>query len=292
MRVPYYPGCTLLTKARGFDRATRASMRVLGVELAEVADWNCCGASFPLSVQDMLALAGSARVMASARAEGDELATVCAGCFNVLKRTNRLLRQDADRREKVNLFIEADYAGDLRVLHMLQILHGRVGLGGVRSAVVRPLNGLKVASYYGCMLLRPRAELELDDAENPHLMEELFEALGARAVRFPYQTECCGAYLSINSAQIAWQCSYAVLASARAHGAEVIATSCPLCQFNLDKAQQQMERQSARFQPLPVVYFTEILALGLGLPEAETGLGEYYIDLRPILEGKGLLVRA
>ena len=139
------------------------------------------------------------------------------------------------------------------------------------------------------MLLRPQEELELDDAENPHLMEELFEALGADAVRFPYRTECCGAYLSVSSAQVAWECSHRVLASARAHGAEVIATSCPLRQFNLDKAQQEAGEQWGSFQPLPVVYFTELLGLALGLSAAEFGLGDYYIDPRPLLRDKGLL---
>jgi len=288
MRIPYYPGCTLLTKALSFDQATRAAVAALGLELVELADWNCCGASFPLNVEDMLALAGPARVLATARAEGKELATACAGCFNVLKRTSCLLERDAEAREKVNFFIEAEYPGGLKVLHILEILRHRIGLEKVRAAIARPLRGLRVASYYGCMLLRPQGELELDDAENPQLMEELFEALGAEAVRFPYRAECCGAYLLVSSAQVAWECSYAVLASAQAHGAEIIATSCPLCQFNLDKSQMEMGGQRGRFQTLPVVYFTELLALALGLGEGEAGLGGYYIDPRPLLEGKGL----
>ncbi len=182
MEIPYFPGCTLRTKAKGFDNSARASMRALGIELVELADWNCCGATFPLSVDNLLALSGPARVLVSARAEGERLAVACSACYNVLKRTNRLFREDPESREKLNLFIEADYQGDLKVVHLLELLRDEIGFEEVGAAVKKPLEGLRVAPYYGCMLLRPPKEVAFDDPENPQVMDELLRSLGAEVV--------------------------------------------------------------------------------------------------------------
>jgi len=287
--IPYFPGCTLKQKAAGFDRSARDVMAALGLELAELTSWNCCGATFPLSTENLLDLTGPARILAGARAAGPRLAVACATCYNVLKRTNLLLRQDEDKRQKIDLFIESDYAGDLEVLHLIEILHKEIGPARLRQAVARPLTGLKVAAYYGCLLLRPPSEVAFDDSEHPIILDELLTAAGATPVSYPHRGECCGGYLAVRSQEAARAASFRVLSAAGAAGADLVVTSCPLCQFNLDRQQTAMSRQAAGFRQLPVLYFTQLLGLALGLDPAGYLLAQHYVDPRPLLVERGLL---
>ena len=289
MEIPYYPGCTLNTKAKGFDNSARASARELGLELVELEEWNCCGATFPLVVDNMLALAGPARVLISARQAGQRLAVACSTCYNVLKRTNKVIRENEDNREKLNFFIEADYSGDLEVLDLLQVLRDEIGFEKIKEAVKKPLSGLKVAAYYGCMVLRPPAEVAYDDPEHPRALDDLMIALGAEAVDYSHKGECCGAYLAVKSAEVTAEMSFAILASARRSGAELVVTNCPLCQFNLDRMQKAMGSRHAGFQPMPILYFTQLLGIALGLDSKGFELDRHYVDPRPLLEGKGLI---
>jgi len=283
MRMPYYPGCTLNTKGKGFDNSARASARELGLELVELETWNCCGATFPLLVDNMLDLAGPARVLVSARQEGQRLAVACSTCYNVLKRTNRVIRENPDSREKLNFFIEADYSGDLEVLDLLQIFRDDIGFDEIKEAVKKPLSGLKVAAYYGCMVLRPPDEVAYDDPEHPRALDDLITALGAEAVDYPHKGECCGAYLAIKSAEVTAEMSFRILDSARQNGAQLVATNCPLCQFNLDRMQKAMGRRHAGFQPIPILYFTQLLGIALGLDSEGFELDRHYVDPRPVL---------
>jgi heterodisulfide reductase subunit B len=288
MDIPYYPGCTLNTKGKGFDNSARASARELGLELVELAEWNCCGATFPLLVDNMLDLAGPARVLISARQAGPRLAVACSTCYNVLKRTNRVIRDNEDSREKLNFFLEADYSGDLEVLDLLQVLRDEIGFDKVKEAVKKPLAGLKVAAYYGCLVLRPPAEVAYEDPENPRALDDLITALGAEAVDYSHKGECCGAYLAIKSAEVTAEMSFTILASARRSGAELVVTNCPLCQFNLDRMQKAMGTSHAGFQPIPILYFTQLLGIALGLDSEGFELDRHYVDPRPLLEGANL----
>jgi len=287
MKMPYYPGCTLNTKGKGFDYSARASARELGLELVELEQWNCCGATFPLLVDNMLDLAGPARVLISARQAGERLAVACSTCYNVLKRTNKVIRENEDSREKLNFFIEADYSGDLEVLDLLQVLRDEIGFDKIKEAVKKPLSGLKVAAYYGCMVLRPPAEVAYDDPEHPHVLDDLITALGADTVDYPHKGECCGAYLAVKSADVTAEMSFTILASARRSGAELVVTNCPLCQFNLDRMQEARGRMQdsryAGFQPIPVLYFTQLLGIALGLDSEGFELDKHYVDPRPVL---------
>lgn len=289
MEIPYYPGCTLNTKAKGFDNSARASARELGLELVELEEWNCCGATFPLLVDNMLDLAGPAQVLISARQAGQRLAVACSTCYNVLKRTNRVIREDEDSREKLNFFLEADYGGDLEVLDLLQILRDEIGFDNVKEAVKKPLSGLKVAAYYGCMVLRPPAEVAYDDPENPQALDDLITALGAEAVDYSHQGECCGAYLAVKSAEVTAEMSFTILASAQRSGAELVVANCPLCQFNLDRMQKTMGSRHTGFQPIPVLYFTQLLGIALGLDSEGFELDRHYVDPRSLLEGANLI---
>lgn len=289
MKIAYFPGCTLHEKAAGFDISARETMAALGVELVEMSGWGCCGATYPLSSENLLEFTANARNLANARKGGEQLAVACATCYNVLKRTNYFLAHDTEARDKINFFIEEEYTGDLAVLHLLEIIRDQVGFDAVRERVVRPLTGLKVAAYYGCLLLRPFAEIGLDDPENPCVLEDLMAALGAEAVFYPHRSECCGSYTAVKSIEAALVPSYTILSAAGRAGADLVVTSCPLCQFNLDRRQLDMQQKYAGFRPLPVLYFTQLLGIALGLDAEKYGLDKLYVDPRPILRERGLL---
>ncbi len=295
MPIPYYPGCTLSTKARGYDASGRAVAKALGLELEELQDWNCCGATFPLAMDNLLAMTGPTQVLVQARAHSDRLVTLCAICYNVLKRTNYFLQSDAEKRDRINYFIEADYAGDLRVQHFLEILRDELGFEALKQRVDearketgKSLEGLRVAPYYGCLLLRPEKELQLDNAEDPRILEDLLQAIGCDPVDFSHRVECCGSYLLVTSPDLAADMSYAVLQSAAHNGAHLLVTACPLCQYNLDHKQAEMARQHPGFKPLPVLYFTQLMGLALGLNSDDWGWELHYVDPRPVLAGHGL----
>lgn len=289
MKIPYFPGCTLYKKAKGFDVSARASAKALGFELSELPQWNCCGATFPLANDNLLALVAPTRILVDAQREGKRLATLCSICYNVLKRTNKLLQEDEEKREKIDLFIEEEYKGELQILHFLEILRDEVGFEKLRERVEKRLEGLKAAPYYGCLLLRPQEEMGLDDPDDPTILHDLLKNLGCEVVDFPFKTECCGSYLAVSSAEVAMELSYAILNSALREGAEVVVTSCPLCQFNLDYRQEGMSKEHSGFSPIPILYFTQLLGIALGLDSGDYGFEKHYVDPRPLLAGRDLI---
>ena len=292
MKLAYFPGCTLKTKALGFDRSVLQVAGALGLELVDLPDWNCCGATFPLCVDNLLDLVGPARnLVAAAEAGESTLVVACATCFNVLQRTNHFLKTNPEGLDKINFFLErpSPYAGQVTVRHLLDILVNDIGLETIGQRAKPGLQGLRVAAYYGCMLLRPFDELALDDPERPQLMDRLFGTMGAQMVDFPHRNECCGAYLTVKHPQASTELSYRILSAAGRAGAQVIVTACPLCHFNLDRAQEQMGREHAGFQKLPVVYFSQLMGLAMGLDPAGYQLESHCVDPRPILAQQGLL---
>jgi heterodisulfide reductase subunit B len=256
---------------------------LLGVELVELPEWNCCGATFPLLADNVLDLAAPARVLVAAREAGERLAVACTTCYNVLRRTNLAIRADEDRREKLNFFIEAEYEGDLQVVDVLQVLRDEVGFEKIARMVKKPLTGLKVAAYYGCMVLRPTAEVAYDDPENPRALDELLIALGAETVDYPHKGECCGSYLAVISAEATAEMTHTILSSAQKNGAQLMVTNCPVCQFNLDKQQVEMGRRHTGYQSIPVLYFSQLLGMALGLDTSDFGWENHHIDPQPIL---------
>jgi len=290
MRVSYFPGCTLNTTGKGFDNAVRASAASVGLELVELPEWNCCGATYPLIIDNMLELAAPSHVLLAARdqgpgsnGQGNVLTTACTTCYNVLKRTKKFVREQPDERERINAFIEGDYAGEVEVKDILHLLRDDVGFPAIAEKVRTPLSGLKVAAYYGCMVLRPPNEVAYDDPDHPTSLDDLMVALGATAVDFPHKNECCGAYLAVKAPEVTREMVYTIVKSAQAAGAEAVVTNCPLCQFNLDKQQAEMRKTYAGYRPVPVFYFSQLMGLALGLDIQDYGWERNYVDARPLL---------
>jgi heterodisulfide reductase subunit B len=282
VRIPYFPGCTLHAKAIGFDASARAAAHALDIEMDELPEWTCCGATFSMAADSAMGLVAPTRILASAQ-EAGKLLTLCSFCYNTLKRTNRVLATDAERRRKVTTFLETDYAGEVRTLHLLEVLRDELGFDAVARRVTRPLRGLKVAPYYGCLLLRPADEMGFDDPERPTILENCLRSLGCEVVDFPHKTECCGSFVTVSAPEAARGCSARILEAAAAEGAECVAVSCPLCQYNLDRAQQGGPAAPGRAAGLPVLYFSQLLALALGCEEACLHLDRHVVDPRPRL---------
>jgi heterodisulfide reductase subunit B len=288
MKVSYFPGCTLNTTGKGFDNAVRASAAAVDLDLVELPDWNCCGASYPLIIDNMLELAAPAHVLVAARDQGSTVTTACSTCYNVLKRTNYFIRTHEEERERINAFIEAEYEGEVEVKDILHLLRDDVGFAAIQERVQKPLDGLKVAAYYGCMVLRPPTEVAYDDPDHPRSLDDLMAALGATPIDFPHKNECCGAYLAVGDPEVTREMVYTILKSAKAAGAEALAANCPLCQFNLDRQQAEIRKEYAGYRPIPVFYFSQLMGLSLGLDPSDYGWERHTIDARPLLSRLGL----
>lgn len=262
MTFCYYPGCTLKTKAKQLDDYARRSAEALGVTLAELPEWQCCGGVYPLARDEIATKLSSVRALASARDLGGELVTLCSACHHVLKRVNGDMQRDAEIRDRANnyLQLEQPYAGETTVIHYLELLRDRVGFDALAKAVKKPLTGRKIGAYYGCLLLRPGKELRFDEPENPCIMEDFIRALGAEPVVYAMRNECCGGYTTVENRAYAAKSAAKVTDNARACGAELLITACPLCMYNLTANVEN---------GLPVVYFTELLAEALGVKEAD-----------------------
>lgn len=263
MKVSYYPGCTLRTKAKELDFYARKCAEILGVELCEVENWQCCGGVFVTARDEIATKLSSVRTLLDAKNHEQPLVTVCSACHNVLKQTNNAMQTDADFAKKVNTYLKQDkdficeYNGETNIYHYLELLRDVVGFDKIKEKVTKPLTGKKIAAYYGCLLLRPGKVMMMDDVENPKILEDFIKALGATPVIYPQRNECCGGYVALEDAESAKKKSKKVSNSAVSNGAEIIVTACPLCKYNLTKNNS----------PVPVIYFTELLAEALGVKE-------------------------
>ncbi len=288
MKIPYYPGCTLNTVASGFDHSAKQCASALGFELDELSQWNCCGASFPLTPDNLMGLAAPAKVLHNAAKQGDVVTTLCSFCYNVLKRTDKAL-DDQEKREVVFDFIEEEYQKKVEVKHFIEIIKENVGFDKVKEKVVNKLTGMKVSNYYGCMLLRPSDEVGIDDPESPMIFEELLKSLGCDVIDFPNKINCCGAHLSVSEVDVVEKMSGSILLSAQERGAEVVVTSCPLCLYNLEKGQTGAAKENPSYKVMPILYFTQILGLALGQDVDTLEFDRNSHDPRPFLKEKGLI---
>ncbi|MFQ6069944.1 MAG: CoB--CoM heterodisulfide reductase iron-sulfur subunit B family protein [Candidatus Aminicenantales bacterium] len=292
MKISYYPGCTLKNNAKNFEDSALYSLKHLGVEVEELPRWNCCGTVFSLTTDDLIHhLAPIRNLIRTKELNSERLLTLCAMCYNTLKRANERVKNDPDSLDVINNFMEREkvkYDGGVKVVHLLELLRDEIKFKAVEEKVVNPLRNLKVASYYGCLLVRPR-EIGLDDIENPTILENLVQTLGAEAVDFPYKTECCGAYHTVNDPKMVAERTFQIITSALTCGAEAMVVSCPLCAFNLDHRQKETVAQHPEFKGMPVLYFTQAMALAFGCVEKDLGFKLHYVNPKPLLAEKGLI---
>lgn len=260
MKFSYYPGCTLKTKGKVLDIYARKSLEALDVDFEELKEWQCCGAVYPVSKDEVATKLSAVRTLAMAKEEDGKLLTLCSACHNVIKRTNENMKHDENMRLKANnyLALETPYSGETEVIHFLELLRDYVGFDKIKEKVVKPLTGKKIGAYYGCLLLRPSSVLAFDNPENPTIIEDFIKAIGATPVIYPFRNECCGAYVSATNKTLARNKCKNIIASAKSVGAEELVTACPLCMYNLTENGNHA---------IKVTYFTELLAEALGVKE-------------------------
>jgi heterodisulfide reductase subunit B len=274
MEYIYYPGCSLESAGKPYDESLRAVFRALGMGLRELEDWNCCGATMYMSVDEALSMAISARNLALAEQAGfRDLIAPCSACYTVLLKTNRFLQESPELRAKVDQLLEQvglKYSLGVKVRHPLDVLVNDVGVEAIATAGKRSLEGVAFAPYYGCQIVRP--ERGFDDSEFPSTMDTLFQRLGARAVYFPLKTRCCGGMLMTTFPDVCLQLVKDLLECAAENGAECILTTCPLCQVNVEAYQKRVNKTFGTSYEVPVMYFTQLLGVALGCSEKELGL--------------------
>ncbi|MDD2309527.1 MAG: CoB--CoM heterodisulfide reductase iron-sulfur subunit B family protein [Desulfuromonadaceae bacterium] len=289
LNYSYYPGCSLHASASEYDLSTRELFNVLGIGLTEVPDWFCCGATPAHNVDELLSLALCAKNLELAdKVEGD-MAVACASCFSRLKTAQHVLGVSDVKRTQVEKAIDAPVKLDSNVKHLLEILAKDLGLERLAAAVNKPLSGLKVACYYGCLLTRPSDVPNLDCAEAPTIMEKVIEAVGAETVAWTHRLECCGANFTLSRPGVVIQLTNAVLESAKAAGADCIMVGCPLCHGNLDIRQKEIEGVYNTSYGLPVFYLTQLIGISVGLGADKLGLDAMMVNPMPLLKEKGLL---
>ena len=276
MKVSYYPGCALHGTALEYDESTKAMSALLGVELGELPDWSCCGASSAHVTDESLAHRLVARNLAIAEKEGRDLVVPCAACYSRFKAGEKDL---AGEDKKLNF----------RILSLLEFLVEDGLMDRIKGMIKRPLTGLKMVSYYGCLLVRPPKVTGAKKYENPEEMDRLLKLLGAEAIPWSYKTDCCGGSLVLTRTDIVRRLTRKLFDKALEAGAEAIAVACPLCQSNLDTRQEEISREAGKDYQIPILYISELIGLSLGHPDTGKWFKRHFVEPAKLLASKGLV---
>jgi heterodisulfide reductase subunit B len=280
MKFSYYPGCTEHSTSVEYGLSTHGVFKTLGVELVEIEDWNCCGAAATHSINHLLSLCLPARNISKAQSsQAGPLVVPCAGCFNMLKRTEYALKNDEAKRKEIEGIVGFTYQPSFEILALMDVMLNRIGLEKVQEMVKRPLRGLKAACYYGCALVRHPKVTELDDPENPQYLDRLIKALGGEPVEWSYKIECCGADLALTYGDIVKKLVGRIVSMAKEAGAQCMVTSCGLCQANLEMRQEI---------GLPIFYFTELMGVAFDVENREKWWSKHMISPKGLLNLLGL----
>ena len=294
MKYAYYPGCTAGTTSVEFGLSTEAVCEALDVELLELEDWNCCGASSAHSLNHELSLSLPGRNVALAQKGGRDIVIPCPACYQNCLSADNTFREDEDWRRKMEALLDFQYTGQGRPRHILDVLSYDLNEDAVGAKVVKPLEGLKVACYYGCVLVRPPEKTGWDDPEHPTTMDRLMESLGAETIDWSYKVDCCGASMTLSISDVVVNLATKIVEGAIEAGADCIASACGICQINLDTRQVPSPSPSLsgggeKGEKLPVFYFTELMGLAFGAPGMGKLWGKHSVDPRPLLRARGLL---
>jgi heterodisulfide reductase subunit B len=290
MKYTYYPGCSVLATAKHYQQSIDAVAGPLDIELEELDDWNCCGATAYMSVKELMSFAISARNLALAEGLHRDLVTPCSACYTVLNKTNQYFAEYPELRKKLGQTLEAaglSYSGNVRVRHILDVVVNDVGNEKLASLVKRPLEGLRVAPYYGCQIVRPGTDF--DDPDDPQCMDRMIETLGATSVEYSMKAKCCGASLMGTQENLALRLCKNLLLEAEKNGAQCLITLCPLCQMNLDVYQSKVNRHFKTRFNIPVLYFTQLIGLAFAIPAKKLGFQQLAVKstepIRKFMQG-------
>jgi heterodisulfide reductase subunit B len=288
VKYAFFPGCSLESTAWDFDKSTRALCKALDIDLVDIPGWVCCGSTPAHASNASLAVALPALNLKKAKDAGfDQVAVACASCYARLRTANHKINNSSEERERAQRIIDATYDGSMKVRHILDILVNDYGPAQIRKRVTSALAGIRIASYYGCLLSRPPDVVAFDDPEHPTCMDKLVEAAGAEAVDWPFKTECCGASLSIVKTNATNRLGYRLLSMAKRAGAQCLVVACPLCQMNLDFRQADAKKDKQALPDMPVIYITQLLGLALGLSPQSLGLDALTVDALPLFKNCG-----
>ena len=296
MKYAFFPGCSVHSSAKEYELSTKAVCKALDIELVEIPDWNCCGAIDAVySYEPDYSVTLAARNLALAEKMQTDVVTICSACYFTLARTNKLLNENSELKAKVADALNAiglSYSGNVKVRNLLEVILTDVGLEKIKSKVKVPLKSMNVASYYGCLLVRPVDLTHFDDPEHPVRMDELAEALGASKVDYYSKTKCCGASMALTDEKVMLELSKKILLDAKNAGANVMITACPLCQFNLDARQRDIESSFKTKIDLPILYFTQLMGLAFGIDKKELGLNKNIVSpLRLMPHAKEIVIK-
>lgn len=288
MKYAYYPGCSLECSSAAYDMSVRAVADLLGIELREIEDWNCCGAMEYFSQNELTACAVIARNLALVEPELNQLVAPCAACYLNLRKVDQLMQEEKELAHKVNQCLAAGQlhydAGRVRVRHLLDLMYTDIGETAIKDKVVQPLTGLRVACYYGCQIVRPYNGF--DNPEQPTKLDELMQWLGAEVVDFPVKTHCCGGHMTQISEPQAFELIRRLLHNAAEYRADVIACMCPMCQLNLDGYQSRVNSFFGTNFQIPIIFFTQLVGLAFGLDRKKLGFGKEIVSAEPVLRRK------
>ena len=293
----FYPGCSMQRSARPYLDSLNAITPMLGAEWEEIDDWNCCGATEYISVHHTAAhaLIGRNLALAEQQTNGTNVVmAACSACYLNLAKTNSYMQHDHELEQQVNDALAVGglhyTPGAVKVRHLLDIIVNDIGLDTIKSQVVRPLTGLRVAPYFGCMIARPDRDNRWDDVEHPVALDRLLRALGAEVIDFPLKTHCCGGHMTQINLPVAYELIRRLIYGAAQYKADIMVTLCPMCQLNLDAYQADVNRYFHTDFNMPIVYFTQLIGLAFGLEADVLGLGKEFIDPRPVLSRIGIEV--
>lgn len=281
MKMTYYPGCSLHSTAAEYNASTGYVFKEIGIELTEIKDWNCCGASSAHATNHYLSLALPLRNLVLAEQAENDVLSPCSACYNLLRYTDHQIRQQTPEAEGINGDLEKivgnKYGATIQVRHPLEILSSKEMLRTVKAKTIRPLVGLKVVTYYGCLLTRPKDVVAFDNPEHPQSMDKLVSALGADVKKWSYKTDCCGVALNLPHTEVVETLVAKLITEAQRAGAQAIVAACPMCQVNLDT------RQTKAAKAMPIFYFTELMGIAFGAPAPQAWLRKHVIDPMPVL---------
>ncbi len=296
MKYGYYPGCSLESNASAYHQSALEVAGPLGIEFVELDDWNCCGATEYIAIDLLPAYALVGRNLAIAakqknNGKPNQLIAPCSACYLNLFKTDRYMGESPELAEKVNTALaEGGFnykPGSVTVRHLLDIFVNDIGYDNIAEHVTKPLYNLRVAPYYGCLIVRPAGLQTFDHQEYPTTMDKLMKVLGAEVVDYPLKAHCCGGHMTQISEPVALDLLHTLLKNAADYEADVIVTLCPMCQLNLDAYQEHVNKRYGTDYQIPILYFTQMIGLAMGIPTNRLGFGKEFVDATPALEKIG-----